>query len=133
MCRKLLYLFFRTLRLVILLAYLVVNFQPIIKYIAFKINEEYIVENVCVEKDATVNTCQGSCYLSQEISDASNKPTESATQIKLRASELNFEFLIPNKLLPNKFGDNLKRSNDYCQKLISKNYKPLVPPPKYYS
>jgi hypothetical protein len=38
-------------------------------YISFKINQEYIVANLCVQKDEPVNTCHGHCQLTNKMQD----------------------------------------------------------------
>ncbi|MGM0580985.1 MAG: hypothetical protein ACQETL_09925 [Bacteroidota bacterium] len=45
--------------------------------IQFGFNRDYIIENLCVERDKTINTCQGQCLLSQKLNEASNEEQES--------------------------------------------------------
>jgi len=33
----------------------------------FKLNQEYIATNLCVEKDQQINTCQGCCLLKKQL------------------------------------------------------------------
>lgn len=39
--------------------------------IQFGFNRNYIIENLCVERDEEVNNCQGQCHLSQKLNQAS--------------------------------------------------------------
>ncbi len=38
-------------------------------YVSFKMHQDYIVANYCVQKDERVNTCQGHCQLTNEMQD----------------------------------------------------------------
>ena len=38
-------------------------------YISFKMNQEYIVANLCVQKNEPVNTCHGHCQLTNKMQD----------------------------------------------------------------
>ena len=46
--------------------------HTLIVYVSFKIHQDYIVNNLCVMKDAEENTCQGSCHLKRKL-DFGNK------------------------------------------------------------
>jgi hypothetical protein len=58
-------------------------------FVAFKIQQDYIVNNLCVQKDEVVNTCNGSCVLSNQLKEAeanqenSEYPANSKTRITL--------------------------------------------------
>jgi hypothetical protein len=39
----------------------------IVVYTAFKLNQRYIVENLCVMKDMAENNCQGSCQIKRKL------------------------------------------------------------------
>ena len=45
-------------------------------YVSFKMNQQYIVENVCIEKDLLVNTCNGSCDLTKQLLELQKDDTE---------------------------------------------------------
>lgn len=52
---------------------------PVVKMailIQFGFNRDYIIENLCVERDKEINTCQGQCLLSQKLNEASTKEKE---------------------------------------------------------
>ena len=46
-------------------------------YVAFKLQQDYIVQNKCLEKDEEVNTCQGSCVLTDQLKEV-NKEQENS-------------------------------------------------------
>lgn len=38
-------------------------------YLSFKINQDYIAKNLCVEKDVEGSTCKGCCHLSKKVNE----------------------------------------------------------------
>ena len=40
-----------------------------LSYLLFKINQNYIAKNLCVNRDVEESTCNGSCYLSDKIEE----------------------------------------------------------------
>jgi len=46
-------------------------------YVAFKLQQDYIVNNLCVEKDEVVNTCNGGCVLTDQLKEANEKQEDS--------------------------------------------------------
>ena len=70
---------------------------PLVKealLIQFGFNRDYIIENLCVERDKTINTCQGQCLLSQKLNEAPNKEKEQASFLVEIIEQL---YLIKNK------------------------------------
>jgi len=41
----------------------------------FKLNQNYIAQNLCVQKEIEDNTCQGCCHLKKELTKQSNQET----------------------------------------------------------
>ena len=62
--------------------------------IQFGFNRDYIIENLCVERDKAINTCQGQCLLSQKLNEASNKEKEQESFLVKLVEQL---FIIKNK------------------------------------
>lgn len=110
--------------------YIVVIFQPAFKYAAFKINQEFIVDNLCVQKDMEDNYCQGSCYLNQEMEESAGHSSKSSVPSKIEITELNFVFLINDKTDSRQFFNTRKITDLFFGSPINKEYEPLIPPPK---
>lgn len=36
-------------------------------YFQFKINQEYVAQNLCINRDQPITTCYGSCYLKEKL------------------------------------------------------------------
>lgn len=62
------YKYYSILYLVIILLYL---FRPLLPYIDYMINRDYITKNLCVEKDNPDNTCHGKCHLQEQLNKSS--------------------------------------------------------------
>ena len=41
--------------------------RPVVPYIEYALNEEYIVQNICEKKDIPSNTCKGKCHLKKQL------------------------------------------------------------------
>ncbi len=63
---------FQTYILILILsAYWVKPIVPLVEYVLMK---DYIVQNLCVEKDDPENCCQGMCHLEKEIEKNDDQP-----------------------------------------------------------
>lgn len=77
----------------------------LIVIINFELNKEYIVENLCVQKEEPDNCCQGSCHLTKELEkqDETEGTANDQQKIKLE-QDLNCNDLYVfagNKLIEN--------------------------------
>jgi hypothetical protein len=41
--------------------------RPVLPYIDYAINKDYISKNLCINKDIPGNCCHGKCYLDEQI------------------------------------------------------------------
>jgi hypothetical protein len=48
----------------ILMFYLI---RPVLPFIEYAINKDYIAKNLCINKDKPQNCCQGKCYLGEQL------------------------------------------------------------------
>jgi len=120
----------KTVTILLFFVYTAVIFQPAYKYLAFKINQEYIVEALCVEREKEVNTCQGGCYLGKEMDETKKEPMQGTVPTKIKIPELQLEFLVFSNPDSKLFLDNHTIMDNICCKTLNKFYQPLVPPPK---
>ena len=78
--RKRVYL---VLHLSILVFYL---FRPVLPFVEYAINKDYIAKNLCINKDKPKSCCKGKCYLKKQLAktnsngDAESKDTNKKTQ-----------------------------------------------------
>lgn len=45
------------------------QFSELLVYVSFKINQDYIAKNLCIEKDTENSTCKGCCQLKKKVSE----------------------------------------------------------------
>lgn len=55
--------------LLFILLYLVIIFQPLIPIITYHLNYNFIVKNVCINRDKPWMHCNGKCYLHKQLED----------------------------------------------------------------
>jgi len=67
------YKYYSILYLVVILLYLL---RPLLPYIEYMINRDFIVKNLCVEKDNPENTCNGKCYLHEQLNKISEQKND---------------------------------------------------------
>lgn len=62
-------------------------FRPLLPIVEYVVNYDYIIKELCVDKDKIENTCKGKCHLSKKMGEASeqhdpsNKPGFSYSEI----------------------------------------------------
>ena len=77
-------------------------------FVAFKIQQDYIVKNLCVQKDEVVNTCNGNCVLTDQLikveaeQENSEYPANSKTRILLDYVAFENNFSINTSLIVKK-------------------------------
>ena len=69
------------------------SFQNIGMYIGFKLNQTYIAEVLCINKDKPEMGCNGKCHLNKQLKKKaeSSQPT-SITSLVLRCELINNNF-----------------------------------------
>ena len=66
----------------LILFYLISINVPLVYYAEHEINIDYIVKNLCEQKDEGDNLCVGNCYLKKNLSDA-EVPSKGTEQEKV--------------------------------------------------
>jgi hypothetical protein len=67
--------------------------RPVIPFIEYTVNKDYIIKNLCINRDKPKSCCEGKCHLNKELakSDTSSETTNDTTP-KPRHKQFN-EFL----------------------------------------
>lgn len=52
---------------ILILSILSFQFSDLLIFVSFKINQDYIAKNLCVEKDIEDSTCKGCCQLKKQL------------------------------------------------------------------
>ena len=100
-------------------------------FIYFKINQQYIAKNICVQKDEVENLCMGSCYLKaiqKKLHEHENK--SEGTQTPNIKPPIQFETMLNEDFCLNSKPE-LENTFiiDYYTPL-ERSVEPLTPPPK---
>lgn len=59
------------LNLVVIVFYLL---RPSLPYLEYIINKDYIAKHLCIQKDNPENSCNGKCYLHEQLKKQSEPP-----------------------------------------------------------
>lgn len=54
---------------ILVLSILTFQFTELLIYMSFKLNQDYIAKNLCVEKDVEGSTCNGCCQLKKKLEE----------------------------------------------------------------
>ena len=89
------------------------TFQDTITYVTWKVNQDYISKNLCLEKGQATSTCKGKCQLQEQFSESRN--TESNKTPNFQEERLLVVYL--PSLLNQEFSITyFHRSNPYLYK-----------------
>ena len=85
-------------QLVILVFYLL---RPVLPYIEYAVNKDFIAKNLCVNRDKPKSCCQGKCYLQKQVKKSSetNDDKEKNSSKKIQNEDVK-EFLSSHFAIP---------------------------------
>lgn len=113
--------------------YLFGTIQPIIPFIDYLLNYEYIVENICEQREELENLCMGNCYLSdqllQKIIESQENQQERKTENYINYFSYHFlkQFVFP---VQNKFDNKYINANSVI--VVLHESEPISPPPRMF-
>jgi hypothetical protein len=116
----------------LLFSMLLQSFSKIVIWIEFKMNQEYIAKNLCVQKEVEDNCCQGSCHLKEKMEeDDKNQDTQSGELKIVKEVQLFHEafesFTLINPLTFINIYSNYQKNNS------SSYFSELFHPPNFLS
>ncbi len=119
------------LTIAILLVFCFSEIKPLLPLIEYCLNYEYISEVLCINKDEPILTCNGKCYLTQEIEKAQESekrdntiPTVEQERIPMITHDYNYPNIVGGDL------GNQKISSFYKFTIKNLAIAPPTPPPK---
>lgn len=82
----------------VVVSILIINlaFLPLLPYIEYYSFKQYIIENLCVNRDIPNSCCQGKCYLEKKVSEATENEKNETKAPTLKKVEV-LPYLIPAK------------------------------------
>lgn len=92
------------------------QFSELMIYASFKINQEYIAKNLCVEKDVEGSTCKGCCQLKKKVNEQQEQKKELPP---LQNEKQNIDFCNQNRELKLMHGSIAKVLQQRKQKAYS--------------
>lgn len=112
-------------------SYLLAINANLISWFEYKLNYEFIVKFLCIQKDEPENLCHGSCHLKKNLeqNDENKKPAEKPTR---ETNIFNIAFhLTENISNPNKILFKVQDYSSYITQNFQSNFiQPDSPPPK---
>lgn len=105
--------------------------RPFLPFLEYYVDYEYISEVLCINKDKPMSTCNGKCYLNQQLKEAqeSERQEKNIPTIKLERIPMimcNYEF--PKFVVMNSVSQ--KHNAFYQFSIKDLTISPPTPPPK---
>jgi hypothetical protein len=75
------------------------SFKEAAVYIVFKINQPYIVKNLCIERDIAESTCKGCCQLKEKINETRQQEPNVPNSQKQQKEISSFSFYLSHQRL----------------------------------
>lgn len=94
--------------------------RPLLPIANYIVNYDYIVENLCENKEKPEMMCNGKCYLSKELTKTSSEPRNTGQNFVIASCDsfvMIDTFKIENKIPTNIF--NCKMNNYFSQRMYN--------------
>ncbi|QIA07995.1 hypothetical protein [Draconibacterium halophilum] len=102
------------------------QFSELLVLLSFKINQDYIAKNLCIEKDVEGSTCKGCCQLKKKMHDQEEQKKELPPQ---QNEKQNIDFCVHKSavkvdLYPNEKSTEFKFISEYSFLNVRKVFHP---------
>ncbi len=77
-------IFYKLFATFLILVYLVVINGNLISLLEYYIRYDYIIKNLCVQREKDENTCKGSCHLEENLNKINPESPKSTESIEVR-------------------------------------------------
>ena len=107
-------------------------FRPILPYIEYAINKDFIVKNLCINRYKPHSCCEGKCYLEKQLkksSDSNNDPKDNNTNKKVQNEDVK-EFLNSHISIPKVFGSRINYQVNPKTPITTRYLSAIFIPPK---
>jgi len=114
--------------LIVLLFYIL---RPVLPYIEYAVNKDYIAKYLCINRFDPLNCCKGKCYLNKQIKNSidANDSKDNNTNKKVQNVDVN-EFLITSVTNSNIFIANITHSINTKTQFSSRYVSAIFIPPQ---
>ncbi len=112
---------------ILVFLYLVAMVRPIFPLMEYVVNEDYIAEFLCINKDKKELECHGKCYLMQRLQEQNEEKKQNLPKIVMEEYPIGFVQLLH---FPSKEFDQISKralfdySNAYTYLFAPYNFRP---------
>ena len=128
----------RAIAISLIAIYCLIIFKDFIPELIYELNFDYIVQNLCEQKDEPENLCMGHCYLNKKVKDLIAEEKKTDEESKSVPVNFNLKNLDIHFAASKNFGidfNNLPTDKQIFYNaytfLSFYNTEPLLPPPKF--
>jgi hypothetical protein len=116
---------------ILILSLLGFQFSEMLIYISFKLNQDYIAKNLCIEKDVEGSTCKGCCQLKKKLEK--QKDQKEALPVN-QTEKLDINLYAETRLvLQDIYPEVNEIKNDFILKYCFRPFKQIFHPPRMNS
>ena len=106
--------------------------RPVLPFIEYSIDKEYIAKNICIKKNIPGNCCQGKCYLLEQIKKNSEPLNSNTGSTKKNVPDQKVEEHLPSPgIFYNPFEKVSILITNYSFRIIDSFLSSFFVPPKY--
>lgn len=125
----------KRLTISLILIVMTLNYLRIVgPFFDYAMNYEYIVTELCVEKDEPVNDCCGSCVVSENlttiIEDEQEETSIPGKNQQKSIKELMPHFLLTGQIPFSNFGSTIPNYFVIVENPVKREHRPDTPPPR---
>ncbi|WP_419869025.1 hypothetical protein [Chryseobacterium sp. CT-SW4] len=99
--------------------------RPVLPLVNYAVNYDYIVKNLCVNKDKPLSTCKGKCYVEKELVKTEKQSGTSTVKIPVMEAFLSCKILVcPGRIIVDRTqkaeynGDSNFSTSEYFTKIF---------------
>ena len=115
----------------ILIVFCFAEIRPLLPYLDYFVNYQYISEVLCINKEKPMSTCNGKCYLSKQLKEA--QQTEKQDKKIPTVEQERTPIIVYDSELP-KFLKSVSEAKQYSKfylfSIKDLSISPPAPPPK---
>lgn len=115
--------------IVFTLLYMLAMLKPVMPVFNYVINQDYIAEYLCINKDKPEMHCDGKCYLMQMLEEQSNEKKQNLPSIDLREYPIGFVNLLELENVNTTLSEAKKTTlynNEYSFSLSYQHFHPPI-------
>lgn len=102
--------------------------RPVLPLVNYAVNYEYIVKNLCENRNNPASLCKGKCYLGKELAKTEKQPTVQTLKLSGLDVFLSNEILLSLPPKTVKYPSNIAIS-EYLDSHVSEYYAAIFHPP----